>query len=522
MAGAVSVAFIGLFVVWPITRLASEGLDATAFTDVFGSRRFRSIIWFTIWQATLSTLATLALGLPAAWLIGRHRFAGQRFLVGLWSAPFVMPSVVVGASFLALLPPAWERSVPAIIGAHIFFNVGMVARVIGEAWAQLDERFEQTAATLGATPNDQRMLAVRLLTPTVASMAGIVLSLCLTSFAVIQILGGPRRSTVESEIWRQVSERGEIGRASVLAGIQLLLVLGALTVTTRGRSGAAPAIRQPLPLPKQVGGVIITVLTVATAAPFVVLVQRSIRLGGPGNDSGYSFAAYRALGQATPGSGLLGSGLDAILTSIRSMVFATALAFLLVCCASVAGRQGSRLISALIGLPMAVSGVTLGLGTLLGFAQPPVNWRTAWWMVPIMQAAIALPFGVRVLRPAIEALDPRLREAAMTLGATSWQSWLRVDAMLLRGKARSAIGICAAISLGEFGATTFLVRPRSETIPIAIGVLSGRPGSAVQAQAAALAVILAILTVMLTFASSSIPVGISNKRLTTKAAADVA
>jgi thiamine transport system permease protein len=499
VALTILVGFIALFVLWPVARLVSTGGDLDAINDVFGSPRLRSVVWFTVWQATLSTVATLSIGLPAAWLIGLHDFPGKRVFVGLWSAPFVMPSVVVGASFLALLPERWERSVPAIISAHIFFNVGMLARVIGEAWATLDERFEESAATLGAPPRDRRRLAVQLLMPTIASMTGVVLSLCLTSFAIIQILGGPKRSTVESEIWRQVFERGELGRASVLAGIQLLLVTGALVVSTRLRTGAAPGIRRFRPAPPLAASVIVLVMTAVTVAPLLVLVQRSLRWKG----TAMSLGAYRSLGVVTPGSGLLGSGLHALATSLRSMFFATLLAFLLVACASGAGRQGSRFASALSGLPMAVSGVTLGLGTLLGFAHAPLDWRTRWWMVPILQAVIALPFGVRVLRPAVESLDPRLREAAMTLGASPVHAWWRVDAVLIRSTAVSAFGVCAAISLGEFGATSFLVRPRSETLPVAIGVLSGRPGTVLQSQAAALAVILAALTMMLTFSTGT-------------------
>jgi thiamine transport system permease protein len=60
-----------------------------------------------------------------------------------------------------------------------------------------------------------------------------------------------------------------------------------------------------------------------------------------------------------------------------------------------------------------------------------------------------------------------------------------------------AAGLAAAISLGEFGATSFLTRSGSETMPIAIERLLGRTGAALQAQAYVLATILAVATIVI-------------------------
>ncbi len=499
LGATVTLGFVGLFVCWPVVRLLAEGAHAASITQVLGSERIRSVIWFTVWQAGLSTAATLALSLPGAWLIGTHRFRGRRTLIGIWSAPFVLPSVVVGAAFLALLPERWERSVPALISAHIFFNVGMATRVIGEAWATLDERFEQTAATLGAPIASQRLLAVRLLMPTIASIGGVVASLCLTSFAIVRILGGLRHNTVETEIWRQTTEQLALDKASVLAVIQIGLVVSVLLFTNRGRTGASVTKRPPSPAPPMATIVIVSTLTIATLAPILVLVNRALYWPG----SGRSFAAFDALRSVTAGSGLLASPIHAVLTSLRNVVLATGLSVFMSCCASMGGYKRSRFISTLTFLPMAVSAVTLGLGTLLAFARSPLAWRTSWWMVPVMQAVVAFPFAVRILRPAADAIDPQLRIAAATLGASPSSAWWRVNGALLRVPFRSAIGLSAAIALGEFGASTFLVRPRRETIPVAIGVLSSRPGAQLQAQAAALAVILAVLTTLSTSAGGS-------------------
>jgi thiamine transport system permease protein len=498
-ATALVASMIALFVVWPLVRLLIEAGNMQAIRAVFSSARLRGIISFTVFQAVLSTFATLALALPAAWLVGTHTVPGRQILTGLWSAPFVLPAVVVGAAFLAVLPETQERSLLALIGAHMFFNVGMTVRVIADAWGRLDDRLAAAAATLGVPPRRRTALEIRLLAPTILSMAGVVLTLSLTSFAIVQILAGPSRSTIETEIWRQTTQRLAFDRASVLALVQLALVGTVLVVTQRRDRAQALGPRTLRPMPKTIGVLIISTLTVLTLLPILVLLRRSLLWPG----DAWSFEAFRALGRVQPGSGLLSSGWSAVLLSARSAFLAMVLATCLACCGAIASARGrSWPLALLLSLPFAVSGVMLGLGTLLGFASDPIAWRSSWWMVPLMQAMIAFPFALRVLGPAVAAIDRRRRQTASTLGVSPFRAWRTVDAPLLTGPFVSAIALGAAVALGEFGATTFLVRPRSETIPVAISVLSGRPGGQLQAQAAALAVVLAVLTAALSVLGS--------------------
>lgn len=176
---------------------------------------------------------------------------------------------------------------------------------------------------------------------------------------------------------------------------------------------------------------------------------------------------------------------------------ATALAVLLALITVTAAR-GSRFVDVFATLPLAVSGVTLGLGTLLAFASSPVAWRSKWWMVPLTQAMVAFPFAFRVVRPALDSIDSRLRDVAATLGAPPFHVVTRVVAPLMRAPLCAATALAGAVAMGEFGATSFLVRERMETMPVAIGVLTSRPGDQLQTQAAALCVILATVTMALT------------------------
>jgi thiamine transport system permease protein len=96
--------------------------------------------------------------------------------------------------------------------------------------------------------------------------------------------------------------------------------------------------------------------------------------------------------------------------------------------------------------------------------------------------------------PVLESIDPRLREAAATLGASPARVWREIDLRLAARAAGVAAGFAFAISLGEFGATLFVVRPETTTLPVAIYRLLGRPGAASFDQAMAASTILMAVT----------------------------
>ena len=149
-------AFLAVFFAWPVAAIIGRGLSVQArIATVLADPGLRSVAWFTVWQAALSTALTLVLGLMPAYVLARYRFpgpecgprAGRR-------VPFVLPTVVVGAAFLALLPTSLEQTVWAILIAHVYFNLAVVVRTVGTMWSQLDPRLEDAAA-------DARRLAVQ-------------------------------------------------------------------------------------------------------------------------------------------------------------------------------------------------------------------------------------------------------------------------------------------------------------------------------------------------------------------------
>jgi thiamine transport system permease protein len=107
---------------------------------------------------------------------------------------------------------------------------------------------------------------------------------------------------------------------------------------------------------------------------------------------------------------------------------------------------------------------------------------------------VAVPLVVRTVLPVLRAIDPRLREAAATLGAGPARVLAAVDVPIAARALGLAVGFAFAVSLGEFGATSFLARPDAPTLPVVIFRLIGRPGAQNYGMALAASVVLAVIT----------------------------
>ncbi|GAA2967986.1 iron ABC transporter permease [Streptomyces enissocaesilis] len=517
---AAPVAFFALFFAYPVTAIVGRGLQVDGvwrlgrIGEVLTDPAVLDVLWFTTWQALASTALTLLIALPAAYVFARLDFPGKQLLRAVVTVPFVLPTVVVGTAFLALLgrggllDEVWgvrlDTSVWAILLAHVFFNYAVVVRTVGGLWSQLDPRQEEAARVLGAGRFAAwRRVTLPALVPAVAAAALMVFLFTFTSFGVVQILGGPAYSTLEVEIYRQTAQLLDLPTAAVLTLVQFAAVGAILAVhawTVRRRESAlklVDAARTSRP-PRGagqwalLGGVLVTVVLLVLV-PLGVLVERS--LDGP---DGYGLGYYRAL-QSVGGSGgtFLVPPLEAVWNSLEYALVATSVALVVGGLAAAAlTRRAGRLVrgfDALLMLPLGVSAVTVGFGFLITLDRPPLDLRTSWILVPLAQALVGVPFVVRTMLPVLRAVDGRLREAAAVLGASPLRAWREVDLPMVRRALLVAAGFAFAVSLGEFGATVFIARPDNPTLPVAVARLLGRAGDLSYGQAMALSTILMVV-----------------------------
>ena len=524
VAAILPLGFLAVFFALPVAGMLARGiapggvLDLGGFAEVLGRARTQRIIWFTLAMSSAATVIAVLVGVPVAHALYRLALPGRRTLRAIVAMPFVLPTVVVGVMFRSLLAEGGilgglglDGEWGGILAAFVFFNLAVVVRTVGAAWEGLDRRPEEAAATLGASPAVVfRTVTLPALAPSIISAASVVFLFCATAFGVVLTMGGLAYGTVETEIYLLTTALFDLRGAAVLSVVQLVAVVAMLLLADRARSrdpatqrATTAAIAPGRVTAYAMGSVLATVLAVTfVATPVLALIVRSLRRGDSWTLDYY--AALGRVGGADGRSALPVTVWEALSTSWRIAVDATILAVVLGLLVAVlvsrparspGGLRWRRVLDGVVMLPLGVSAVTVGFGFLITLDRPPLDLRTSPVLIPIAQAIVALPLVVRTLAPVLRAIDDRQRQVAATLGARPWQVLLTVDLPIIWRPLLAAVGLALAVSLGEFGATSFLARPDSPTLPVVIYRLIGRPGTDNLGMALAASVVLAVVTV---------------------------
>jgi len=486
---AVPTVFIGYFYVYPLVSILVLGLSELNFGASGVQARLFRVGWFTVWQASASTVLTLLAAAPLTWAVSSYEFRGRRLATALVTVPFVLPTVVVGTAFLAL---GVGGSIWAILAAHVFFNVAVVVRTVSTLWSRIDPSLQEAARVLGASEwHVFRKITLPLLRPAIAAATSIVFLFTFTSFGVVLILGGFQFATLEVEIYRQAVTLFDLPLAAALAVVQLVGVSLALylysiyqerkTVSwtlARGSNRKSPSGHTRWLV---YGSTVTTVGLLAV--PLLVLVSRSL------NDD-----FYRALLMTDP---VVGTPAIAIRNSLAfaavAMVLATVVGVMASAIITLREGQLSRWFDMALMLPLGTSAVTIGFGFIVALDWP-FDLRATLWLIPIAHALVAVPFVVRSTVPTLRAIPQDFRDAAATLGAKPWHVWKHVDLPIVSRAALVGAAFAFVVSLGEFGATSFIARPTTPTIPTMIFRLLSRPGQTSFGTAMALSVVLAVMT----------------------------
>jgi thiamine transport system permease protein len=489
------------------------GWTLAAVSHTLGSARTGRIIRQTLSLAVAGTVVSTILGLPGAYVLYRLRFRGQRVLRAIVIIPFVLPSVVVGVAFRSLLndsgPLGWlglDGTPVAVGAAMVFFNYSLVVRTVGALWSRLDERTVQAARTLGATPA-RAFLTITLpaLAPAIGSAASLVFLFCASAFGIVLVLGGSRIGTVETEIWYQTTTVFNLSAAAALSIVQLVIVSASLWVANLVRRRQERALASRATVSTQairlsdtapVAGTLL-VIVVLLLLPLGTLFFRSfVGRNGLGL-SNYANLATNAAGTISVSvwAALCNSLITGLCACALALVLGWMVAFVLSRrSATRLGRTAITLLDSAFMLPLGISAVTVGFGFLITLNRPPLDLRTSWVLIPIAQAMVALPLVVRTLLPTWRSIDPKLGEAAATLGAGDGRVLRTIDLPLTARSLGLAAGLAFATSLGEFGATSFLARPDRPTLPVVVYRLISRPGLDNFGMALAAAVVLAVVT----------------------------
>jgi thiamine transport system permease protein len=519
-------AFLAIFFFYPLASITLRGLapqgviDLSAFGKIIGSEFYRETLWFTFWQAAVSTVLTIIIAFPAAYVMARYTFRGKSLISALTLVPFVMPTVIVAAGFMALIGPrGWvnealrsllgvsyapidiQNTIWIILLAHVFYNFAVALRLISGFWANLDPQMTAAARVLGASRwRAFREVTLPLLRPAILAAALLVFIFDFTSFGVILILGGPQFNTIETAIYRSTLINFDLPLATALALVQLACTFAMIIIYTRLQNRAvvpldlhSRQITQQRPTTRRAKALLL-IVTISMLSllllPLLALIARSFVVNNT-----LSFDNYLNLATNPRGSVLFVPPLVALGNSLLFASITTVVALLigtLAAYAAAAKDRWSRLSDPMWALPLGASAVTLGFGFLIGFP----TLRSAWIMIPLAHSLVAFPFVVRTITPALRSIRSNLREAAQVMGADPSRVWREVDLPIL-GRALLIGGAFAfAISLGEFGATAMLARAEMPTLPYAIFRYLSQPGSLNYGQAMAMSTVLMLVVAL--------------------------
>ena len=504
--------FLGVLFFWPLANILSRGFQGDWVLHLLDLRDWQ-ITWFTIWQAVLSTLLTLVFAVPGAYLLYRKKFVGVRFVRSLITIPFMLPTIVVATGFTIFRDVAgvWTNPVLWIVTAHVFLNYSLAVRTIGSFWMSLDLQTEEAAALSGAgrfrTVWD---ISLPQLKPALISAGASTFLYCTASYGVILVLGGGQVHSLETEIATAANTLLDLPKASALALIQSLLSIVAFGVTqSGGRSNIGIEVGEHDGDVKNLDRrdwlaslITLPLIAVLILTPMALIVYKTFSEG-----AGFVGNFANLAGRGT--RNLLNlSVLDSMGNSLRNMVISATIAmvigvfvsYLLAKPASTVSQAVvKRLLDVAFLLPLGISTVVLGFGYLVTFGGYPLPLRETWLVTPLIQSVMAVPIVIRLVYPALIAIERSHIEAASTAGATRWQIWWFIELPMVRFSVYTAAAFAALVSLGEFGASSLLAYGDQATLPTVLYTLISKPGGQNYGMAMAAATLIIVLTFAVVF-----------------------
>jgi thiamine transport system permease protein len=499
----------GYAALWLMLIVTGSAL-LTVLVSGFGSAilvdagRLSSIVQFTLLQATLSTLLSIALAVPVAFAVDQlGTFKGRRLVLALFALPLSLPAIIGVMALLslfgrngALASLGWTPHIYGLGGillAHVFFNMPLAVRLILNALDEIPEAHWKLAETLRFQVTDHfRLLFWPTTRQALTGIAGLIFMLCLTSFSIVLVLGGgPSATTIEVAIYQALTYDFDLGLAAMLTLVQLILVI-ALTVSLIWfRSDPASPLMQTVQHRRfgQLPGVwkLAAAIVVSLAALFIAAPIASVILSGINADHATILSSPAFTG--------------ALSTSLSIATVSAGIAC--ICAAALASgtyaateARGYRSVFGFApNLSLTFPPLVLGVGWFVLASKLGNPYRAAPLVVVAANVLMALPFCIRILEPAIAASAGRHDRLAQSLGLSGVHKLRLIDLPVLKRSIFMAFLFAMVLSLGDLGVIALFGSDAVQTLP---ALLFAKMGAYRETDASAIALYLLILTLSLT------------------------
>ncbi len=433
---------------------------------------------FTVLQSALSAFFSVLLAVPLARALARRSFWGRSFLVTLLGAPFILPVIVAVLGLVAVfgrngwlnsglgqlgLPEVSIYGLHGVVLAHVFFNLPLATRLLLQGWQAIPAERFRLAAQLRLPPLAVfRTLEWPVLKQVLPGGAALIFVICLTSFAVALVLGGgPRATTVELAIYQAFKFDFDLGRAAMLAMVQLMLAGSAAVLAlwmippiSIGGGADRPVRRWDAMGRGQRG---LDAFFIVVASMFLLLPLAAVVLRGVIGLGQVPVSVWQAAGTS-----IYVAVISVIVLGILSLPMAGWIA---------SRHRGGVEVIGLLGLSASPLMIGTGWFILINPLADPV--QLALPVTALVNALMALPFALRIMVPRLRDTVRDYGRLSGSLGMRGWSLWRWLILPRLRAQVGFAVGLTGALSIGDLGVIALFADPERNTLPLQMYRLMG-------------------------------------------------
>ncbi|MGB0649441.1 MAG: ABC transporter permease [Rhodothermales bacterium] len=493
------------YVLWPMLRVFTTGLDAAILSDIFRSldsanaRALFNSVWISVW----TVVGAGVLGTSMAWLLFRYDFPLKRSLTALAALPLALPPLVGVLAFLFLygesgiLPRGIQtvldlEEVPfsfsglwAVWLVHVYSMYVFFYLFCSASLKTVDQSLLEAAADMGASAwRSFRTVILPHLRPSMVSASLLVFMISMASFTAPLLFAGTENFlTLQIYNYKMNGNLEYSAAVSVVLTVICLVFLLLIEMERRtGRVSTASKGSAPAPSPVTSGPTrIVALLGAGAIIVFLALPVLTVILISFVKEGSWTYQvlpqAYTLdnyldlLRQPDVAKPILNSLQMATMASVANVLFGVMVALLIV-----KGRvRGRGLIRLLSVLPFAIPGTVIAINLIITFSEPTALSGGAilvgtFWLLPLAYFIRHIPLVVRSTIAALETYDDRLTDASIDLGASRWRTFRQVMLPSILPGILAGSLLTFVTALGEFVSSILLYV--FDNRPISVEILS--------------------------------------------------
>ncbi len=461
---------------------------------------FRQVIFFSLWQASLSTFLSIGIAVVVARAFAHYgHFPLRSLILGLFGLPLVVPAVVAVLGIVSVYGsqgwiPLGSKlyGINGILLAHLFFNIPLAVRLLLPVWNNIPQQYWRIGAQFGMTNWQQwRHIEWPALRETLPGVSVLIFMLCMTSFAVVLTLGGgPKSTTLEVAIYQSLRFDFNPAQAVLLAIIQLILSI--LITIIAAWFSRLPDVEANLHIHSQVaaqGNKLLSLLFILIAIIFVVSPLVAMLID----------AAKGPVYQVLNDSKLWQAAAFSLLIGLSAASISIVLGWILLSASAEKAYSGNKRMAQIFELSGSVVYVVpplvVGTGLFILLSKWVNIFEWAILIVILINGIMGLPFVIRTLGAAMRQNTARYQRLCESLDISGWQRFKQVDFPLLRKPLGLSFALVTAMAMGDLGVIALFGTPETATLPL---LLYQRLSAYQMPQAAVIAVFL-LASCLLTF-----------------------